>query len=231
MSRRPMSPEFDPRIADWLEDDPDDAPDTVLETVLAAFPSIPQRHPSRMPWRTRPMTMTAPARVAVAVVVGVLAVGAAAFILRPSSPDSGTGLSTPAATSSRPGSSTGDALAELQAYRSARDAVCLSIASSPIPDSGPSPSPAALVSFLQSTIARGNEEATRLAAIQAPPALASEHLANIQTLKDVLALLQREIDLVQSNKLAEAATVDEATGSLSGLFEQFEAKYGLQPCP
>ena len=46
---------FDPRIADWLEDDPNDAPDQALEIVLAAFPSIKQRHASRLPRR---FTMT-----------------------------------------------------------------------------------------------------------------------------------------------------------------------------
>ena len=35
---------FDPRIADWLEDDPNEAPDQALQIVLAAFPSVKQRH-------------------------------------------------------------------------------------------------------------------------------------------------------------------------------------------
>jgi hypothetical protein len=38
-----MTPEFDYRIADWLEDDPDKAPSIVLSTVVGALPSIPQR--------------------------------------------------------------------------------------------------------------------------------------------------------------------------------------------
>ena len=33
-----LEPGFDPRIADWLEDDPTMRPDQVLETVLAAVP-------------------------------------------------------------------------------------------------------------------------------------------------------------------------------------------------
>ena len=99
MSRRSTSPEFDPRIADWLEDDPDDAPDAALETVLAAFPSIPQRRTLRVPWRTRPMT--SPARVAAAALVGVLAIGATMFVIRPVSPDVGT---KPIATSPAPSS-------------------------------------------------------------------------------------------------------------------------------
>ena len=64
MNRQSPSPEFDPRIADWLESDPDDAPGRILETVLAAFPSIPQRRASRVPWRSLPMS--APSRLAAA---------------------------------------------------------------------------------------------------------------------------------------------------------------------
>jgi hypothetical protein len=83
MSRRSLSPEFDLRIADWLEDDPDHAPDAVLETVLAAFPSIPQRRASRVPWRTRSMTMSMTSRLlAGAAAVAVVLVGGM-FLLRP----------------------------------------------------------------------------------------------------------------------------------------------------
>ena len=55
MSRIPASPDFEPRIADWLEADPDLAPPEVLATVLAAFPSIPQRRASRVPRRFQTM--------------------------------------------------------------------------------------------------------------------------------------------------------------------------------
>ena len=50
----PTDPDFEPRVADWLEADPDHAPAPVLSTVLAAFPSIPQRRASRVPWRFQP---------------------------------------------------------------------------------------------------------------------------------------------------------------------------------
>jgi hypothetical protein len=93
MSRRSTSAEFDPRIADWLEDDPDHAPETVLTTVLAAFPSIPQRRTLRVPWRTRPMTLTnrllaGAAALAVVVIAGT-------FILRPAASPSAGGGPTP----------------------------------------------------------------------------------------------------------------------------------------
>ena len=44
---RSTEPDFDQRIADWLEDDPNLAPRQAIETVLAAYPSIPQRRPMR----------------------------------------------------------------------------------------------------------------------------------------------------------------------------------------
>src|SRR6185503_20187866 len=64
---------FDPRIADWLEDDPHAAPDQALDVVLAAFPSIKQRRAARVPWRF--LDMSSPLKLAfgamaIAVVVG-----------------------------------------------------------------------------------------------------------------------------------------------------------------
>ena len=72
MSRIPIDPDFEPRVADWLEDDPNLAPVVVLNTVLAAFPSIPQRRASRVPWRFPPMnTLANLAVAAVAVILNI----------------------------------------------------------------------------------------------------------------------------------------------------------------
>ena len=71
MTRFVASPEFEPRVADWLEADPDHAPEQVLETVLAAFPSIPQRRASRLPWRPAVMIRSAQLGVAAAIVVAI----------------------------------------------------------------------------------------------------------------------------------------------------------------
>ena len=96
MTRHAISPDFDPRIAEWLEEDPDQAPAPVLDTVLAAFPSIPQRRAPRVPWRFNTMTLSA--RVVVAVVVGVLIIGVAFYVLRPG----GTNLGSAAGQSPTP---------------------------------------------------------------------------------------------------------------------------------
>jgi hypothetical protein len=99
MSRSSTTPEFDQRIADWLEDDPDDAPDAVLATVLAAFPSIPQRRASRVPWRNAPMTQTSRLLAGVAAIVVVFVGGV--LLLRPG-PDSGVGGASPSALLASP---------------------------------------------------------------------------------------------------------------------------------
>ncbi len=125
MSRPTPSLEFDPRIADWLEDDPDEAPGAVLETVQAAFPSIPQRRASRAPWRFRPMTqstrlLAGAAAIAVALLGGVL-------LLRPgggtgpaAQPPSPRPSSSPAPTGSSPSGSAQAALALTETFASSR---------------------------------------------------------------------------------------------------------------
>lgn len=104
-----LDPAFDPRIADWLEADPDRAPREVLETVVAAMPSIPQRRALRAPWRLP--EMLTPARAAVAAVLGVLLVGGAIFVFqRPGwsnvgGPQLSVSPSHSASTSDAPGAS------------------------------------------------------------------------------------------------------------------------------
>jgi hypothetical protein len=95
---RSTEPDFDQRISDWLEDDPNLAPHQAIETVLAAYPSIPQRRPIWMPWRFPTMTM--PIRIATAAVVGVLAVGGAYYLSQPAQPAVGPPAPTSSASSS-----------------------------------------------------------------------------------------------------------------------------------
>jgi hypothetical protein len=88
MSNETMRPDFDPRIADWLEADPDHAPRETLETVLAALPSIPQRRASRVPWRFATMNRFMP--IGAAAVIAIVLVGGALIMLRPNGNGVGT---------------------------------------------------------------------------------------------------------------------------------------------
>jgi hypothetical protein len=78
---RSDEPLFDPRIADWLEDDPHAAPDQALDVVLAAFPSIKQRRALRVPWRSN--TMSLPLRLAAATFIAAVLVGGGIYLLGP----------------------------------------------------------------------------------------------------------------------------------------------------
>jgi hypothetical protein len=121
---------------------------------------------------------------------------------------------------------------DIAAYRQARNAVCedLSLRSMP-PDANPVANPSGAVAVLRSVIARGNDEMTRLSALAAPPELQAEHLASIQAMRDIITLLEHEVDLINQGKGGEVAAVDQQTAPLSRLIEQFEQKYGLAGCP
>ena len=94
---RSDEPLFEPRIADWLEDDPYAAPDQALDVVLAAFPSIKQRRAWRVPWRVP--GMTTPLRFGLtAAAVGAVAIGSLILFNRAPSGPGGPGGPTPSVT-------------------------------------------------------------------------------------------------------------------------------------
>jgi len=76
---RIIDPGFDPRIADWLEADPDRAPADLMRTVESALPSIPQRRVTHLPWRFPPMSTFAKLAVAAVAVIAIGSVGIVAL--------------------------------------------------------------------------------------------------------------------------------------------------------
>ncbi|MEO6208097.1 MAG: kelch repeat-containing protein [Candidatus Limnocylindrales bacterium] len=89
MTRPPARPDFDHRIAEWLEGDPEQAPGSVLGTVLAAFPSISQRRASRVPSRFPPLNRFSLVGAAAAMIVAV-GLGGLLLGFRPNGPAIGT---------------------------------------------------------------------------------------------------------------------------------------------
>lgn len=97
---------FDTRIAEWFENDPNEAPDQALQVVLAAFPSIKQRHATRLPWRTFDMNTALKFALAAAAVIAVVlggtsllgphATGPGGVVTSPSASPSGTPSPSPA---------------------------------------------------------------------------------------------------------------------------------------
>ena len=94
-----QTPEFDQRIADWLEVDPRLAPPGVMSTVLAALPSIPQARRGLLAPPSRFSQMTSSMRAAAAVaIVAIVGVGVLAF--NSLSADIGRPTPAPSASSS-----------------------------------------------------------------------------------------------------------------------------------
>ena len=91
-------PLFDPRLADWLEEEPNTAPDQALDVVLASFPSINQRRAVRVPWRNRSMSSTLRLGLAAAVVVAAT-VGGLYFLSSRTGPSVGGPETSPPAQS------------------------------------------------------------------------------------------------------------------------------------
>ena len=86
---------FDPRIADWLEDDPHAAPDLALDIVLAALPSIKQRRAGRVPRRFLEVFNMRTGLVAAATVIAISIGGLYMLGPRPTGP--GASISSPTA--------------------------------------------------------------------------------------------------------------------------------------
>jgi len=63
----------------WIEVGPTEAPEHAVERALLLIETTPQERDWHVPWRFPPMTT--PARLAAAAVIGVLAIGSAAFLL------------------------------------------------------------------------------------------------------------------------------------------------------
>ena len=71
----------------------------------------------------------------------------------------------------------------------------------------------------------------RLEAIPVPESMAVQVFDVNGQSRGALALIRREIPLLQAGRLSEAQTVDQATAPLAARIEQFESRYGLEPCP
>jgi hypothetical protein len=215
-------------IANWLtEESPGRAPDRVLAGAATTIDHTKQRRLG-VDWR-EPVTLSLRTLAAVAAVV-VLALAGAAMVGRSTAVVGGPG---PSSTSAIPGSSpTGAALA---AFRAARNAICTPALArlKPLNDQlGVKDLPASeQAAVLDQIVNLGTETDDALATLQAPPELAAEQVADVTHHRDSILLIAQARDLLRANKIAEANALDDATGMLSHLEEEFAHKYALGDCP
>jgi hypothetical protein len=242
MSRHP-DPGFDPRIADWLEDDPDTAPPDLLRTVEGALSSIPQRRSLWTPWRSAPMNRVVLV-AATAILVGVLGLGALAAGSRqptpgPSAPPAAAATS-PAAVASAEPSPTLD-LQGPMAFYAAHDRICEEAAAADVPlrarydrlwaaSATPAERKDAIIA-LTAHANLGDDTTGRLLALDVPQDLFVEHVRATTRMEDITSLIRQELLLLAANRPVDAQAVDVATEPLARQVEAFENHYGLVRCP
>ena len=235
MSRHP-DPGLDPRIADWLEADPDHAPPDVMRTVESAIPSIPQRRALRLPWRTLPVNrpILSFATLALLTVVGV---GAVAVGSRPST----TTPVQPAPTAPALANDSPSPTMSLNPYRAARNEIC----DAAIAEKGPLAARYGLlydggataaqqadgVAALEALTSLNDRVTADLMALPVPDDIRNDHVANVTQYRDVTTLIRHSLSLRSQGKLVEAAAVDESTNLIADQIAEFEANYNLRPCP
>lgn len=234
MSRNP-DPGFDPRIADWLEADPDHAPPEVLRTVESALPSIPQRRVLRLPWRTLPMNR--PSLVLATVgLLAVLGIGAVTVGSRPS-----TTTPTPAPTAPAAAEASAPPAVTVTTYTASRDQICTDATAEAAPvkarldslyDAAATDAQKAdAIAAVRDILALGTAVTAELEALDVPPDLLAEHAANVANYKDILILIRESLALHDAGKTAEALAVDLATNGIAAQINAFESRLGLIPCP
>lgn len=244
MSRR-LDPDFDLRIAEWLETDPNTAPPELLRTVDGALPSIAQRRVLHLPWRTLPMNRLALLGTALATVavIGVLAVTLGARTPAPqvaasTAPSAPQASPSPVASASAAASSAADLTAS---YVAARDQVCATAMAAKAPlatrydvlwDNGITAAQRTdAVAALRDFLALNDSVNTQLDALTPPPDLLHDHIIDVAQRQDLSTLIAYELSLIDAGKLADAQAVDISTDRISEQARAYERHNGLGECP
>jgi hypothetical protein len=215
----------------FIEAGPTHAPDRAVEAALRRIETTSQERDLGIPWRLP--TMTTPARVAIAAVIGVLAVTGTIFMLgRADDRMIGGPGPTPSPTATP---------LSIQGYRDAHDAICtaadaivgpLKTQLGGIYNVAMRPADRAiLIDRLGQIGDRTVGFATDLEAIQPPAEVAAEHAADVARHLQVADLIAQEVVLLRSAKLTEAEAVDLSTDPISHQIEAFERKWSLAACP
>jgi hypothetical protein len=215
----------------FIEAGPTQAPDRAVEAALLRIETTSQERDLRIPWRLP--KMTTPARVAVAAIIGVLAVTGTIFMLgRTDDRRVGGPGPTPSPTATP---------LSIQGYRDAHDAICTAATTVVGPlkrqldgiyDVATVPADRAiLIDRLGEIGDRTAGFASDLATIRAPSEVAPQHTADVARHRQVADLIAQEVALLRSAKLTQGEAVDLSTDPISHEIAAFERAWGLAPCP
>ena len=174
----------------------------------------------------------------------LFAVSAAACSSAPSS--AAPTASAPPAASTRPTPTPAptlpDGLAELVAYRAARDQICEAAwparnATDERVGEGlydPSTSAAERATKIDAIEQQVNDITAfvnQLDALPVPAALATDEATSIARLRDTIEVIKQVVEYLRAGNLVAAEAAENAAEPLTAGIEQFERKYQLSPCP
>ena len=223
-------------IATYLvEEAPARAPDRILAEAAHRIDRTKQQRFAAA-WR-EPMIISM-GRLVAAAAVFVIAVVGAGFVGRASAPGAAGSTPEPSPTASIAPSPSGPTL---ESFRTARNTICTA-AMGPAHqnnaafDGAYDPGLTAAqrnekADALQHIVDFGKNLREQLAAIPAPPEMATDIAAVLARSEDNQAILEQEIVLLRAGKQSEAQQVDLLTDPINRQVEAFEQKYALAPCP
>ena len=160
--------------------------------------------------------------------------------------------SSPAPTGSPPGASPRptatpastqpDGLAELIAYRSARNLICeaawpaRNATDARVGEGLYDPSISAAerapkIDAIEEQMGDITAFVNQLDALPVPAALATDEAATIARYRDTIEVIKQNVEHLRAGDLVAAEAVDSAIEPLSAGIEEFERKYQLSPCP
>jgi len=226
-------------IAGWLvEEAPGRAPDRILDASGLVIDRTNQRR-IVAEWR-EPMYFTMRGLLAAAV-IGAVLIGGAIFFLK-GAPNGNVGATpTPGASEAAP-SATPDAVADLIAYRSARDQICEAAwparnATDERVGEGlydPSISDAersVKIDAIEDQINDITAFVNQLDALPVPASLATDEAATMARYRDTIEVIKQIVEHLRAGDLVAAEAADNAIVPLSAGIQDFERQYQLSACP
>ena len=223
-------------IAGWLvEEAADRAPDRVLEATRRSIDRTRQRR-FVAAWR-EPMYLS-PLKITAAAAVVAVALLGAAYFGRMTAP-AGVGA-PPAAPTTAPASSGVDT--SFVAYRNARDAICIRYVSEADPmkaafdegvydDELTAAERAPKIDAMTRFVGLYDRLIGDLANLDAPPAIAGDHAANVARFEDLRNLIDQIVTALRAGNIDGAQGIDFATEPVAGGIEAFERANVLAHCP
>jgi hypothetical protein len=219
-------------IASWLIDEAaGPSPDRLLESTRRAVYRTNQRRFAAI-WRE---PMFSPARIGAIAAMLVIALAAGFWI---GNVTKSSGVGTPNASAAPTASATG---ATLEAYRTARNAVCAKYGPiinplKPVLDglydeALPAAERAVKVQTLTDIGHQIGLMTDELEALEPPASASADHVTQIANLRQTVQLIVQSASSTAAGNLIGGEALDKATDPLSRAIEAFESKYSLSSCP